>query len=85
MPGETKELRVDIPIDLMRALDAVALTNDQERNKFIVNELEAIVMTAIHKATLLHTMLRGNPLLSAPKGNKADGVGCATAHNESGK
>ena len=85
MPGETKELRVDIPVDLMRALDAVALTNDQERNKFIVAELEAIVMTAIHKATLLHTMLRGNPLLSTSGRNKADSVGCATAHSESSK
>jgi len=70
--SDTKELRVDIPVDLMRALDAIALTNDQERNKFIVSELEKIVMTAIHRATLLHTMLRGNPLLVASSRNKAD-------------
>lgn len=73
--ADTKELRVDIPIELMRALDAVALTNDQERNKFIVAELEKIVTTAIHKATLLHTMLRGNPLLLQGERNRPEACG----------
>lgn len=75
MSSETKELRVDIPIDLMRALDAVAMTNDQERNKFIVAELEKIVVVAIHKATLLNSMLRGNPLLTASERKHSDGAG----------
>lgn len=62
--SDTKELRVDIPIDLMRALDAIALTHDMERNKYIVAELEKIVASVIHKSNLLQTMLKGNPLLS---------------------
>ena len=81
MPGETKELRVDIPVDMMRALDAIALTDDMERNKFIVAELEKIVNRVIHKSNLLQSMLKGNPLLSTSSRNKADSVGCATAHN----
>lgn len=63
MSHETKELRVDIPLDLMRALDAIALTHDMERNKFIVVELEKIVSQVIHKSNLLQLMLKGNPLL----------------------
>lgn len=70
--SETKELRVDIPLDLMRALDAIALTHDMERNKYIVAELEKIVMAVIHKATLLQTMLRGNPLLSELERHKSE-------------
>jgi hypothetical protein len=60
---ETKELRVDIPLDLMRALDGIALSEDMERNKYIVSELERIVKTALHKSSLLQSILRGNPLL----------------------
>jgi len=63
--SETKELRVDIPIDLMRALDGIALTEDMERNKYIVAELEKLTMRVLHKSSLLQTILRGNPLLSA--------------------
>lgn len=63
MSHETKELRVDIPIDMMRALDAIALTYDMERNKYIVAELEKVVMNVIHKSNLLQSMLKGNPLL----------------------
>ena len=72
MPHETKELRVDIPIDMMRALDAIALTDDMERNKYIIAELEKIVSRVIHKSNLLQSMLKGNPLLSEPARNKSD-------------
>ena len=75
MAGETKELRVDIPIDMMRALDAIALTDDMERNKFIIAELEKIVNRVIHKSNLLQSMLKGNPLL-------AESVGSGNAHKE---
>lgn len=77
MAGESKELRVDIPIDLMRALDAIALTNDQERNKFIVAELEKVVMKVIHKSNLLQTMMRGNPLLGEADRKRSEGAVCA--------
>ena len=83
MAGETKELRVDIPIDMMRALDAIALTDDMERNKFIIAELEKIVSRVIHKSNLLQSMLKGNPLLMESSRNKGDGLGSATAHKES--
>lgn len=62
--ADTKELRVDVPIDVMRALDAIALCEDMERNKYIIFELTRIAGRAAHKSRLLHQMLRGNPLYS---------------------
>lgn len=62
--ADTKELRVEIPADVMRALDAIALCEDMERNKYIVLELTRIVARVAHKSRLLHSMLRGNPLYS---------------------
>ena len=77
MSHETKELRVDIPIDMMRALDAIALTYDLERNKFIVAELEKIVMNVIHKSNLLQSMLKGNPLMLESSRNHSESLSSA--------
>lgn len=64
MAGETKELRVDMPANVLSALDALALLEDLDRSKYVVAQLTKLVRHEIHKSNLLQSMLRGNPLLS---------------------
>ena len=68
---ETKELRSDAPADLVRALDALALSCDMARNHYVNQVLEKHVLAElermgreVHRTTLLAQMLHGNPLLS---------------------
>ena len=62
--SDTKELRVDMPTHILSALDALALTQDLDRSKYVTQKLTELVRHEIHKSNLLQSMLRGNPLLS---------------------
>jgi predicted transcriptional regulator len=62
--SDTKELRADAPADLVRALDALALSHDQNRTTYMVAVLEKHVKAELHRVTIVTSMLRGNPLLS---------------------
>ena len=61
--SDTKELRGDAPSDLVRALDALALSRDMNRHAYVVEVLEKHVKQELHRVTLITAMMRGNPLL----------------------
>lgn len=61
---DTKELRLDMPADYMRALDAFALSEDTDRSKYVAAILIAHIETRLLRHSLADSMLRGNPLLS---------------------
>lgn len=62
--ADTKELRADAPADIVRALDALALSHDQNRATYMVAVLERHVKEELHRVSLVTNMLRGNPLLA---------------------
>ena len=61
--SDTKELRGDAPTDLVRALDALALSEDLSRTAYINLVLGEHVTKVLHKTSMLHSMLKGNPLM----------------------
>lgn len=63
MANETKELRGEAPHDLVCALDALALAADISRTAYVNRVLERHVTVELHRVSVLHKMLRGNPLL----------------------
>lgn len=71
MGGETKELRGDAPADLVRALDALALSHDMTRHAYVLHVLERHVMKELHKVNLINAMMVGNPLL--PESDRSRG------------
>ena len=64
MASDTKELRGEAPADLVRALDALALSRDMNRHAYVVEVLEKHVKQELHRVTLITAMMRGNPLLT---------------------
>lgn len=70
--ADTKELRGDADADLVRALDALAMTQDLTRHAYMVKVLEKHVAVELHKASLLHSMLRGNPLFPEGRGKPTE-------------
>jgi len=62
--ADTKELRADAPADLVRALDALALSHDKNRTTYMVEILEKHVRNELHRVTIVTSMLRGNPMLA---------------------
>ena len=79
MPAtETKELRGDAPADLVRALDALALSKDMARNAYVIDVLEGHVRKELHRVTLINSMLRGNPMLAD---NSRSDAGSAFAYD----
>lgn len=62
--ADTKELRADAPADLVRALDALALSHDKNRTTYMVEILEKHVKAELHRVSLVTNMLRGNPMLA---------------------
>jgi predicted transcriptional regulator len=62
--ADTKELRADASADLVRALDALALSHDKNRTTYMVEILEKHVKAELHRVNIVTSMLRGNPLLS---------------------
>ena len=61
--SDTKELRGDAPADLVRALDAIALSHDKTRHAYVLEILEKHVKAELHRVTIVTSMLKGNPLL----------------------
>lgn len=61
--SDTKELRGDAPADLVRALDALAMSHDMNRHAYVLDILEKHVKKEMHRLTLVKAMMRGNPLL----------------------
>ena len=64
MAGESKELRGDAPLELVQALDALALAVDMNRHAYRVRVLNEHVGKELHRLSVLNSMLVGNPLLS---------------------
>lgn len=71
MNNETKELRGDCPADLVRALDALALSVGTSRNSYVNTVLEGHVKQKLHELSLCHRMLQGNPMY--PDVSRSDG------------
>ena len=69
--SDTKELRADAPSDMVRALDALALSHDQNRATYMVSVLERHVKQELHRVSIVNSMLRGNPLMPEPKRSEA--------------
>jgi len=70
--SDTKELRGDADANLVRALDALAITHDLTRHAYMLQVLEKHVADELHRASLLHSMLRGNPLMPESKWNPSE-------------
>lgn len=60
---EFKELRGQAPVDLVRALDAIALAKGLDRNAYVNTILQAHVASYLSELSLVMSMCRGNPLL----------------------
>jgi len=61
--ADTKELRGEAPADLVRALDALALSHDLTRHAYCLMVLEKHVKAEMHRHSLIVAMMRGNPML----------------------
>lgn len=71
-PHAKVELRGLAPADLATALDALALSENQDRNSYVVAVLHVHVREQLRKASLLHRTLRGNPMLAEADGGSAE-------------
>jgi hypothetical protein len=69
---EKVELRGLAPAELANALDALALSEGQDRNSYVVSVLHVHVREQLRKASLLHRTLRGNPLLAESAGGTSE-------------
>ena len=66
------ELRVDIPEDLARRIDALMMVNRlKSRAEYVVPELTRAVEEEFHRATVLLRCAGINPLLSNDRGTGA--------------
>ena len=65
MATDSKELRGDAPIDLVYALDALALAKDMTRHNYCLEVLSGHVKRELHRHIVESNALRGNPMLSA--------------------
>jgi hypothetical protein len=63
--GKT-EMRGLAPVELVQALDALALSMDMNRNEYINVVLERHVRWELHKHSVTANMLRDNPLMAEP-------------------
>lgn len=68
MAHEKMELRGLATLDLVQALDAIALSRGMDRNSLVNHILLAEVQRIAHELTVLNRMARGNPLLSDAQG-----------------
>lgn len=71
--GQQKvELRGLAPAELATALDALALSQEKDRNSYVVEVLERHVRRQLAKASLVTRVLRGNPLLGDVSGGTTE-------------
>lgn len=66
MASEQKELRGDVPVELLSALDAIALAYGVTRIAVVIKLLTRDVNLIAHRSNVLQRMAPGNPLLSEP-------------------
>ena len=64
------ELRGLCDTELAQALDAIAMTKGMDRNTYVNSVLAAEVRRVLHDASVLHRVLRGNPLMSEDSGGQ---------------
>lgn len=67
-PSQRVELRGLAPAPLAAALDALALSKNEDRNAYVVKVLEGHVFEELRKASLIVRALQGNPLLTRADG-----------------
>ena len=67
-----KELRGDAPVDLVCALDALALAEDLTRHAYMLVVLKKHVAKELHKHNVVGSALRDNPLLSASDRSRSE-------------
>ena len=72
MSLDTKELRGDAPIDLVTALDALALAKDLTRHAYVLEILSKHVTKELHRHIVETNALRGNPMLTALSRTRSD-------------
>ena len=71
-PHGFTELRVDIPDDLARRIDALMMVNRlKSRAEYVVPELTRAVEEEFHRATVLLRCAGINPLANAEPGTRA--------------
>ncbi len=68
MPSEQKELRGLAPIELVTALDAIAMAKGLDRNAYVNQVLLCHVHKYLDELNVVTTTLRGNPLLLDARG-----------------
>lgn len=64
MTSEQKELRGLAPIELVTALDAIAMAKGLDRNAYVNQVLLCHVHKYLDEVNVVTTTLRGNPLLA---------------------
>lgn len=66
MASDKAELRGLAPIELVKALDALAQADGLDRTEYVNLILDLHVKREVHKTTVRMRMLRGNPYLADP-------------------
>lgn len=72
MAAEKIEIRFMVPTELAAALDAIAMADSMERNQLAIKWLFAGVRDYLHKSSMVHRSLRGNPLLAEADGKNSE-------------
>jgi hypothetical protein len=72
MAADKTELRGMAPLDLVSALDAIALSRNLDRTALVNEVLTRFVKQVGHEMNVLHRMARGNALLSADSAGDAE-------------
>ena len=72
MSADKTELRGMAPLDLVSALDAIALSRNLDRTALVNEVLTRFVKQVGHEMNVLHRMARGNALLSADSAGDAE-------------
>jgi predicted transcriptional regulator len=72
MASDNTELRGIVSADLAQALDAIAMAKGMHRHAFVVSILEAEVKRYLREASVVHRVLRGNPLLQDADGGRTE-------------
>lgn len=69
---EKVELRGLAPVDLAKALDAIAMAKGLDRNTYVVHVLEAEVKRVVGEASVISRVMRGNAYMTDPNGGHVE-------------
>lgn len=72
MGSDSTELRGVVSADLAQALDAIAMAKGMNRHAYVVSILEAEVKKYLRESSVVHRVLRGNPMLQDASGGSAE-------------